>query len=61
MSKFVDVILPVPIGACFTYILRQEDENVKIGCRVIIPFGKKKIELLSLLERKRYTQASYGG
>jgi len=43
MSKFVDVILPVPIGACFTYILRQEDENVKIGCRVIIPFGKKKI------------------
>ena len=43
MEKFVDVILPLPLHACFTYALPSEmDGEVQIGCRVVVPFGKKK-------------------
>ena len=44
MKKFVDVIVPLPIANQYTYSLPQEmEEMVQIGCRVIVPFGKKKV------------------
>lgn len=43
MKKFVDVIVPLPIANQYTYSLPQEmEEMVQIGCRVVVPFGKKK-------------------
>ena len=43
MEKFVDVILPLPLHACFTYALPPEmDGQVQTGCRVVVSFGKKK-------------------
>ena len=43
MEKFVDVILPLPLQACFTYALPPEmDGQVQIGCRVVVSFGRKK-------------------
>lgn len=44
MEKFVDVILPLPLPDSFTYLLPSEIGNdVQIGCRVVVPFGRKKI------------------
>ena len=41
--KFVDVILPLPLPAAYTYALPEErQEVVWPGCRVIVPFGAKK-------------------
>ncbi|MDE6985831.1 MAG: DEAD/DEAH box helicase, partial [Bacteroides acidifaciens] len=38
-----DVILPLPLPKSFTYSLPDEyAEEVKIGCRVVVPFGRKK-------------------
>lgn len=43
MQKFVDVILPLPLPRCFTYSLPEEwAEEVQTGCRVVVPFGRKK-------------------
>ncbi|MBQ8672877.1 MAG: primosomal protein N' [Bacteroides sp.] len=43
MQKFVDVILPLPLHTCFTYLLPDEmADEVQVGCRVVVPFGKKK-------------------
>ena len=43
MKKFVDVILPLPLNACFTYLLPAHcADEVQVGCRVVVPFGKKK-------------------
>ncbi len=43
MKKFVDVILPLPLANHFTYSLPDEfSERIEIGCRVIVPFGRKK-------------------
>lgn len=43
MKMYVDVILPLPLPKCFTYSLPDEyAEDVKIGCRVVVPFGRKK-------------------
>lgn len=43
MEKFVDVILPLPLHSCFTYSLPEEmAEEVQIGCRIVVPFGRKK-------------------
>ncbi|OQW98571.1 MAG: primosomal protein N' [Elusimicrobia bacterium A5] len=36
----LEVALPVNINQNFDYI---SDENVKIGCRTVVPFGKKKL------------------
>ena len=43
MQKFVDVILPLPLQATFTYALPAGlSEEVQPGCRVVVPFGRKK-------------------
>lgn len=43
MKKYVDVILPLPLPRNFTYSLPDEGaEEVKAGCRVVVPFGRKK-------------------
>ncbi len=40
---FADVILPVPLDGTFTYsVPEQWHEQVKAGCRVLVPFGKNK-------------------
>lgn len=41
---YVDVILPLPLGGSYTYLLPPELEgHVEVGSRVIVPFGQKKI------------------
>jgi primosomal protein N' (replication factor Y) len=43
MKKFVDVILPLPLHSSFTYSLPGEwADEVQTGCRVVVPFGRKK-------------------
>ena len=42
--KYVDVILPLPLANTFTYSVPNEwAESIRIGMRVIVPFGKKKM------------------
>ncbi|MEM7109032.1 MAG: hypothetical protein AAF519_12460, partial [Bacteroidota bacterium] len=41
-TLFANVILPVPIPRMFTYRVPFElNEHVKIGCRVIVQFGRR--------------------
>ena len=43
-TLFADVILPVPIHRAFTYRIPFEmNDNVAVGLRVIVPFGKNKL------------------
>ena len=38
-----DVILPLPLNGTFTYsIPQQQEQQVKQGCRVLVPFGRSK-------------------
>lgn len=42
--KYVDVILPLPLGNTFTYSVPDEwADNARIGMRVVVQFGKKKM------------------
>jgi primosomal protein N' (replication factor Y) len=42
--KYVDVILPLPLANTFTYSVPDEWAGlVRIGMRVVVPFGKKKM------------------
>jgi len=42
--KYVDVILPLPLANTFTYSVPDEwADVVRIGMRVVVPFGKKKM------------------
>lgn len=44
ITKFADVLLPVPITKLFTYRVPFElNDTIDIGYRVIVQFGKKKI------------------
>ena len=43
MSKFADVILPLPLPGTFTYSVPQEFNGTIVpGCRVAVPLGKNK-------------------
>lgn len=43
MKKYVDVILPLPLPRTFTYSLPENTvEDIEPGCRVVVPFGRKK-------------------
>lgn len=44
-AKYADVMLPVPLHKLFTYRIPAElVDSVGLGCRVIVPFGKHKIQ-----------------
>ena len=45
MPRYADVILPLPLQEAFTYALPSESEGtaLQVGCRVVVPFGPKKI------------------
>lgn len=44
ITYFADLILPVPIPKLFTYrVPRDMVEALKIGARVIVPFGKNRV------------------
>lgn len=44
MSIYAEVILPLPLNATYTYRIPEDFENnVKIGHRVIVQFGNKKM------------------
>lgn len=43
MKKYVDVIVPLPIASQYTYSLPESfGNNLQEGCRVVVPFGRKK-------------------
>jgi len=45
MPRYADVILPLPLQGAFTYALPSDGEGavLQAGCRVIVPFGPKKV------------------
>src|SRR2546425_693634 len=44
MSLYCDVSMPVPLDASFTYALPSTlQHRVRPGCRVIVPFGARKL------------------
>ena len=44
MPRYCDVSLPVPLDAFFTYALPATlEERARPGCRVIVPFGVRKL------------------
>ena len=44
VTLFADVILPLPLPRPFTYRLPLElNDRARKGCRVVVPFGKKKV------------------
>ena len=43
MNYYIDVIVPLPLDNIFTYKVNlKEFEFIKVGFRVIVPFGKSK-------------------
>lgn len=44
MQHYADVILPLPVGGVFTYIIPSGLEaEIEVGKRLVVPFGVKKI------------------
>ena len=46
MSRFADIILPVPLQGLFTYSLPADlSLRAQAGSRVVVPFGNKKTQI----------------
>ena len=44
MQQFAEVLLPLAVQGTFTYSIPAELQGqVRVGCRVLVPFGRKKI------------------
>lgn len=44
MNTYIDVLLPIPLKQTFTYKINKEESNfIKVGMRVSVPFGKRKL------------------
>lgn len=60
MKKYVDVILPLPLPKSFTYALPDEGaDQVQPGCRVVVPFGRKKFYTAIVRNVHYYAPADY--
>jgi len=43
-ASYCDVSLPVPLDQTFTYLLPETMRHrVRTGCRVLVPFGTRKL------------------
>ena len=42
MPRFAEVLLPLSIPGTYTYRV-PEEMDARMGCRVLVPFGRKKI------------------
>jgi len=54
--KYVDVIVPLPLAGKFTYLVPDDwDKTVRVGMRVMVPFGKKKMytAIISLIHTQK--------
>ena len=41
---YADVVLPLPLDGVYTYNIPADLElNVQVGCRVLVPFGTRKV------------------
>ena len=59
MTQFADVILPLPLGGCYTYALPDEwAEQVCEGCRLVVQFGPKRF--YTALVRRVHTRRPEG-
>ena len=44
MAQFAELIIPLAIKGTYTYRIPEEMQaDLQIGCRVLVPFGRKKI------------------
>jgi len=44
MLQFADVIIPLALDQLFTYHIEKPEQNqIQLGCRVAVPFGKSKV------------------
>ncbi len=44
MPKYAEVIVPLPLGTTFTYVIPDHlVDKVNVWCRVIVPFGSRKL------------------
>ena len=60
MKKYVDVILPLPLPRSFTYSLSDDSaEDIEPGCRVVVPFGRKKFYTAIVCNVHYYAPAEY--
>ncbi|MDR0939996.1 MAG: primosomal protein N' [Mediterranea sp.] len=60
MKRFVDVILPLPLPGSFTYSVPDDlTEEVKAGCRVVVPFGPKKFYTAIVANAHAHAPAGY--
>jgi len=59
MSKYIDVILPLPLATCYTYILPENIVQVQVGCRVIVPFGTKKYYTAIVIDNQAVEPTNY--
>lgn len=60
MPWYVDVILPLPLAECYTYLIPEaEAEGVQTGSRVVVQFGAKRY--YTALVVRKHTEAPQGG
>ncbi|GAB3789732.1 primosomal protein N' [Spirosoma horti] len=61
ITFFADLILPIPVPKLFTYrVPRGMAEVLKIGARVIVPFGKKNGRVLTAIVAKLHNTPPTG-
>ena len=60
MPQFADVILPLPLSKYYTYRIPEElQPGMYPGCRVIVPFGRKKYYTAIVVYIHPYAPADY--
>ena len=58
MQKLISVALDVPINQLFDYI--SENQNIKVGCRVKVPFGRStRIGIIVAVKKFNAQQSAY--
>lgn len=58
--KFADILLPLPLDALFTYRVPTDLlSHVKVGMRVIVPFGERKITTGVIIQLHQQANPAY--
>jgi len=59
MVKYVEVVIATPVDQMFTYTFDPDEQQVLVGCRLTVPFGRRNVTAFALAVSEKQPETTF--
>ncbi len=59
MVKYVEVVIATPVDQRFTYTFDPDEQQVQVGCRLTVPFGRRTVTAFALAVSEKQPETTF--